>query len=44
MCIWFKVLKYHYYIGTGLWNDLLHVPGPEGRNIHKFDYISEPVC
>ena len=28
-------------LGTGIWNDSLL--GPEGRNIHKFDYISEPV-
>ena len=27
--------------GTGEWNYSL--PGPEGRNIHKFDYISEPI-
>ena len=28
-------------LGTGYWNNSL--PGPEGRNFHKFDYISEPV-
>ena len=26
---------------TGYWNDSL--PGPEGRNSRKFDYIREPV-
>ena len=26
---------------TGLWNYSL--PGPEGRDLHKFDYISEQV-
>ena len=28
-------------LGTGYWNDSL--PSPEGRNIHKFDFIGEPV-